>query len=94
MIIENIGSYRDGGTTSIKTNLGHYTIDRRIMTDDNDNIVENPTKNRLFEGYPDKGMLLDLEQVKQLKKSLTTAIKKYTGLNKEYGLLAIKNIKI
>lgn len=95
MIIEKIDTYRDGGTVSIRTATGHYTIDRRVMTDEDDrNVIENPTKNMLFIEHPSKGIQLNLEESKQIKKFLESAIKEYTGERKEYGLLGINSIKL
>lgn len=43
--IIKIGMYRDGGTLSIKTNLGEFCIDGRIGS---------KTKGVMYSGYPDK----------------------------------------
>ena len=94
MIIEYIDAYRDGGTVLIRTNMGHYTIDRRIMTDDDDEGIDNPTKNMLFMKHPDQGTQLSLEESKQIKRVLKSAIKKYIGPNKEFGMTAINSIKL
>lgn len=94
LLIEKIEVYRDGGTVLVRTNLGDYCIDGRIMDDEDNNVIDNPTKNMLFFGHPSKEIQLELEESKKIKKLLKSAIKLYDGINKEVGLMAINSIKI
>ena len=55
LIITEISGYRDGGTISIKTNLGEYCIDGRAMSDEDDNDIKNPTEGMLYFEHPSKG---------------------------------------
>ena len=77
MKILKIDSYRDGGTVTIDTDLGHYCIDYRAMED------KNLTKGMLFLGYPGKSDPLPLTEAKQIKKQLKTALK-------EFGMQSVK----
>lgn len=50
--IISIGRYRDGGTISIKTDIGEFCIDNRIGSE---------TKGVMFNGYPDKSEPTDID---------------------------------
>ncbi len=75
LIITEISGYRDGGTISIKTNLGEYCIDNRAMSDENDNDIKNPTEGMLYFEYPSKGKQIDLIAAKTVKSKLKKALK-------------------
>lgn len=89
--IESINVYRDGGTVSVKTNLGEYCIDRRIGSD------KNPHKNAIFSGYPNSlNQPVTGEDGKQLKRSLLSALKEFGLQSQQYSqwLPIFKEIKI
>jgi len=80
--IIRIDSFRDGGTTSIHTNQGHYCIS-----------IDDLTKGMLFEGHPDSGKILSSEEAKLVKRKIKTALKSFTGQIREWQIDKIKNIK-
>lgn len=91
LIINSIDGFRDGGTTIIKTSLGDYCIDGRFLSDDDDNMIINPTSDMLFNGYPNESNQLPPDEAKRIKRLLKAAIK---GSNKPQWIEKINNIKV
>jgi hypothetical protein len=54
-----INTYRDGGTISIKTTIGEFCIDQRIMS---------KTKGQMYDGYPERSKLVDKETEEKILK--------------------------
>ena len=94
-IIEITG-YRDGGTTSIKTNLGEYCIGGRAMSDKDDNDIKNPAEGMLYFEHPSKGKQVNLADAKLIKSRLKKALKIFMEKNHVHAsrIEEINNIKI
>lgn len=88
--ILRIDGYRDGGTIHVVTNEGDYHIDGRMLGDEG----ENPTKGRLFLGYPEYSEPLSFEESKKIKSKIKSALKSFTGQGHEGYISRIKDIKI
>jgi hypothetical protein len=86
MTIDKITTYRDGGTTSIRTDIGEYCVNHQIGADE--------TKGMLFEGTPATGRKLDSVEAKQMKKQINGALKTFKGSITEWESNSIKNIKL
>lgn len=79
MKIENIMTYRDGGTIEIITDRGTFCIDRRLGSQ---------TKGRLFFGYPsDKNIVENYSDLlEQIKRSLEETDTKFVDVSWIKGL--------
>ena len=72
MKITKITSYRDGGTIEITTEEKVYCIDNRISTE---------TKGTVYEGYPDKGVVVENQE--DIKLTIGNAVMRYYTDNRE-----------
>jgi len=81
MKVLSFDTLRDGGTLSIQTDEGLFTVDNRIVT---------TTAGKVFNGHPknDKSNLVEDEQVLL---DLTEAIKESSSLNFSRFMFALTN---
>lgn len=79
MKIEEIKTYRDGGTIEIITERGTFCIDRRI---------QSKTKGRLFFGYPSDNNIIEnySDLLEQIKQSLDETNTEFVDVNWIKGL--------
>ena len=68
MNINNIDSYKDGGTMKLDTTDGVYCIDDRIRT---------VTKGAIFKGYPKKDNSNIIEDQDSIKSNILEALSEY-----------------
>ena len=68
MNINNIDSYKDGGTMKLDTTDGVYCIDDRIRT---------VTKGAIFKGYPENDNSNIIEDQDNIKSNILEALSEY-----------------
>ncbi len=81
MKVLSFGTLRDGGTLSIQTDEGLFTVDNRIVT---------TTAGKVYNGYP-KNDKSNIVEDKQVLLDLTEAVKEYSSLNYSYFMFALTN---
>jgi len=68
MDINNINSYKDGGTIKLDTTDGVYYIDNRI---------KSTTKGVIYKGYPEKDNSNAIEEQDTIKSSILESLSRY-----------------